>query len=246
MTHVDYMERKRLAAQGQLPTPTVAKHPRKLKIVARKKKASLPPKVVAMPSKSSKNHIGITSRQSRPGVAASTRSNAKRKPHNPGSAVKIETREREEQALALRKQGYTYPEIGQQLGISTATAFQSVMRVLAAYEDDIKEQVPRVRQLELERLDDMLTKLQPKINMGDDRAVNTALNLMARRAKFMGLDAPTEVHSTGEIQLVPDTDLDNEIRQLNASLGMIAEGMNPVRVVDVVPELEEATVEVDR
>ena len=45
---------------------------------------------------------------------------------------------------------------------------------------------------------------------------------------------------------MPDADLDNEIRQLNASLGMIAEGMNPVRVVDVVPELEAATVEVDR
>jgi DNA-binding CsgD family transcriptional regulator len=199
-----------------------------------------------MPPKSGKNHIGITSRQARPGIAASTRSNAKVKPHNPGSAVKIETREREEQALALRKKGMNYPDIGRKLGVSTSTAFQMIMRVLAAYEDSIKEQVPRVRQLELERLDDMLTKLQPKIDSGDDRAVNTALNLMARRAKFMGLDAPTEVHSTGEIQLVPDADLDNEIRQLNASLGMIAEGMNPVRIVDVVPELEEATVEVDR
>ena len=246
MNHVDYMERKRLAAQGQPSSPTTAKRPRKLKIVARKKKASLPPKVVAMPSKSSKK-LGVipkAGRQSRPGLAASARPG--RKLGNPGSAVKIETRENEVQALELRKKGHSYPAIAAQLGCSTATAFQMVMRVLAAYEDDIKEQIPRVRQLELERLDGMLTKLQPKIDMGDDRAVNTALNLMARRAKFMGLDAPTEVHSTGEIQLVPDADLDNEIRQLNASLGMIAEGMNPVRIVDVVPELEAATAEVER
>jgi hypothetical protein len=132
-------------------------------------------------------------------------------------------------------------------GMGEATAFQSVMRVLAAYEDDIKEQVPRVRQLELERLDSWLTKLQPKIDNGDDRAINTGLNLMGRRAKLMpGLEVPTEVHQTGEIQLVPDADLDAEIRQLNASLGLIAEGVHPARVVDVVPELEQATVEVER
>jgi hypothetical protein len=244
MNHVDYMARKRLAAQGQPPTPTVAKRPRKLKIVARKKKASLPPKVVAAPVPIDKKAKAVKS--PRTNVAASTRPNATGKPHNPGHPQMIAARAHEEQALELRKKGFSYPEIGRQLGVSQAGAFQMVMRVLAAYEDDIKEQVPRVRQLELERLDDMLTKLQPKINMGDDRAVNTALNLMARRAKFMGLDAPTEVHSTGEIQLVPDTDLDNEIRQLNASLGMIAEGMNPVRIVDVIPELEAATAGVEQ
>ena len=246
MNHVDYMERKRQAAQGQ-PSPTAAKRPRKLKIVASKKKASLPPKVVAMPVPATKK-VGVipkAGRQSTPGIAASARPG--RKLGNPGSAVKIETREREEQALELRKKGHSYPEIGRQLGISTATAFQMVMRILAAYEDDIKENVPSVRRLELDRLDNWLTKLQPKIDNGDDRAINTGLNLMGRRAKLLpGLEVPTEVHSTGEIQLVPDMDLDAEIRQLNASLGLIAEGVRPVRVVDVVPELEQATAEVER
>jgi len=133
---------------------------------------------------------------------------------NPGSKRHLQAREHEEKALELRKKGWSYNEIGAQLGISRVAAFQSVMRVLAAYEDDIKEQVPRVRQLELQRLDSMLTKLQPRINQGDDRAINSALKIGERRAKLMGLDAPVEVSHTGEIQLVPDEQLDAEIRQL--------------------------------
>jgi hypothetical protein len=233
MNHVDYMARKQGKPITSGPIPVKAK-------------AIL--KVVAMPAKSNgKNYIAVKSgTRSRPGVTASVRPNAKHKPRNPGHPVRIETRQREEQALALRKQGYTYPEIGKQLGISTATAFQMVMRVLAAYEDGIKELVPRVRQLELERCDTRTKALSKKVAAGDTHAILTDIKVSERRAKLMGLDAPTEVHSTSEIQLVPDADLDAEIRQLNASLGMIAEGMNPVRIVDVVSELEEATVEVER
>jgi DNA-binding CsgD family transcriptional regulator len=120
---------------------------------------------------------------------------------NPGSKRHLQAREHEEKALELRKAGYSYKEIGAQLGISRVAAFQSVMRVLAAYEDDIKEQVPRVRQLELQRLDSMLTKLQPRINQGDDRAINSALKIGERRAKLMGLDAPLEIDHSGTIEV---------------------------------------------
>jgi hypothetical protein len=160
---------------------------------------------------------------------------------NPGSKRHLQAREHEEKALELRKKGWSYNEIGAQLGISRVAAFQSVMRVLAAYEDDIKEQVPRVRQLELQRLDSMLTKLQPRINQGDDRAINSALKIGERRAKLMGLDAPVEVSHTGEIQLVPDEQLDAEIRQLASMLGVVtAPAAEPEPIGKTDPEKSES------
>jgi len=141
---------------------------------------------------------------------------------NPGSPVRIAAREHEMKALQMRREGFSYPEIASKMGITQAGAFQCVMRVLAAFEDDIKELVPSVRQIELQRLDYYLSKLKERINQGNDKAIGSALRIQERRAKLMGLDAPVEISHSGEIQLIPDDQLDTEIHQLATSLGMIS------------------------
>jgi hypothetical protein len=48
-----------------------------------------------------------------------------------------------------------------------------------------------VRELETQRLDAMLFALRTKIKQGDVRAIDTAIRIADRRAKLLGLDAPT-------------------------------------------------------
>jgi len=52
-----------------------------------------------------------------------------------------------------------------------------------------------VRQMELDRLDHYLNRLDPKIEAGDEKAINTALRVGESRRKLLGLDAPTQSES---------------------------------------------------
>jgi hypothetical protein len=93
-------------------------------------------------------------------------------------------------ALELRAQGRTYREIARELGFkSVASAYGAVSRGLAAV---IKEPAEDVRQLELLRLDELLTSQWFKAIGGDDKAVGRVLQIMDRRSRYLGLDiAPT-------------------------------------------------------
>ena len=146
-----------------------------------------------------------------------------KKNFNPGSPVKLQSREHEIKALDLRKKGYSYSDIGKALGISTPSAFNAVMRVLAAYEQDIQERVPQVRQMELLRLDAHEKALSAKCAAGDTKAIMTALQVSARRAKLMGLDAPTQMVHSGEVSAVvkmSDEELERETATLIVALGI--------------------------
>jgi hypothetical protein len=145
---------------------------------------------------------------------------------NPGSKRHLQAREHEEKTLELRKKGWSYNEIGAQLGISRVAAYQCVMRVLAAYESDIKENVPAVRRLELERCDAMTKALAKRVAKGDVRAILADLRVMDHRAKLTGIYAPTRLEHTGadgdpiEMKL-SDAELATEIRQLASVLGWV-------------------------
>ena len=146
---------------------------------------------------------------------------------NPGSKRHLQAREHEEKALELRKKGWSYKEIGHKLGISRVAAYQCVMRVLTAYESDIKENVPAVRRLELERCDAMTKALAKRVAKGDVRAILADLRVMEHRAKLTGIYAPTRLEHTGadgdpiEVKL-SDAELDSEISRLVTMLGVVA------------------------
>jgi hypothetical protein len=146
---------------------------------------------------------------------------------NPGGKQHLQAREREIKALDLRKRGKSYNEIGIELGMTDAAAYQMVMRVLEAYDHDIRENVPCVRQIELKRLDQYIVALQKRINTGDPKAILVALKVSERRAKLMGLDAPLKVAATdtegNTIEKMADGVLDQEIAHLIVTLGVITQ-----------------------
>lgn len=110
-----------------------------------------------------------------------------REPKN--SARRAVAAERRIDALALRKRGATYDEIGKALGITRQSAHALVKTAM----DDLREQASdgaaEVMVLELERLDRMFAGLYPDAANGNVQAVNAVLRIMERRARMLGLDA---------------------------------------------------------
>ena len=94
-------------------------------------------------------------------------------------------------ALELRKLGYTYEEIATALGYrGRSSAYMAVSKALEKLRVESTEEAGKVRVLEMQRLDAYLSTLGTRIQGGDRGAIETALRIMDRRARMLGLDAP--------------------------------------------------------
>ncbi len=98
------------------------------------------------------------------------------------------TAEREVKAFELRKEGWTYRDIGAELGISGPAAFKLVTKVLRRHADLLREDVPTQLEMELARLDAIWRSIWPGVQDGDLQAVDRALKVGVRRARLLGLD----------------------------------------------------------
>lgn len=145
------------------------------------------------------------------------------------------TRDKDSRALDLRRRGLHYAQIAAEMGYrSPSSAHDAVQRALA---DTAREAAEEVRQVEAQRLDDltatltriMLTRhlvvsqgtvaVHPQTGeplTDDDPVIRAVLGLVRvseRRAKLLGLDAPTR-HEVITMDAV-----EAEIRKLEAELG---------------------------
>jgi len=124
---------------------------------------------------------------------------AKRKRVAQGKASKthpsnIEARMKAVQALELRAESKTFREIAQELGYNSPQAAHKA--VTTALADAINEAAVDVRKIELIRLDKMFELHYINAQTGDNFATASALRIMERRARILGLDAPTESKAT--------------------------------------------------
>ena len=117
--------------------------------------------------------------------------------HNPGSALKLAARIREKQACELRLNGLSYKEIGARLKITDMGAYKCIMRCLERELTDIRERIPAMRKIELNRCDKMLKAIAGRVNRGDLKAISIALKIAERRARLAGLDSPVDVKLSG-------------------------------------------------
>ena len=98
--------------------------------------------------------------------------------------------ERSLMALEMRRNGYDYVTIAKVLAVSPNTASKYVRDALLQFVSEIAETTEEVRQLELARLDKMQASLEEKLGQGQLGAINTALRIMERREKLLGLEKP--------------------------------------------------------
>jgi hypothetical protein len=99
-------------------------------------------------------------------------------------------------ALGLRKAGLSYAAIGKEIGVCRQRAYQLVVEAMDAMRAECAEEAEAVRVIELERLDALWVGNYPAAVSGDSSAINSALKIMERRARLLGLDAPTKVAPT--------------------------------------------------
>ena len=132
----------------------------------------------------------------------------------------LETQERRRYVLDARKAGWTYLQIAEgaieRFGVDSLPqgwderyAYKDVARELDKLKNLNNGLSEDVLQLELERLDRMLKAIWPDVTQGEYPAIDRALRIMARRAAFLGLDAPTKQ----EVDLTTDPSLTVIIKQ---------------------------------
>ncbi len=112
------------------------------------------------------------------------------------SERRITAKERQRECLELRKAGLSYQAIADHLGYkSKSTPHDAVMD---AIHEIIREPAEDVLALELMRLDELWLPQWAQARKGDPKAMAACVKLMERRAKYLGLDAPTKVENTGK------------------------------------------------
>jgi hypothetical protein len=118
----------------------------------------------------------------------------------PAKAQYVRGVETELKAMDLRRQGYSYREIGDELGCSHVTARACVIRAFRRAQKASEEMAVEIVSLELERLDEVFKAIYPLALNRDLQAVDRVVAVMKRRASLLGLDKPTktETHVTGE------------------------------------------------
>lgn len=132
-----------------------------------------------------------------------------------GKALKPDLIDKETRVLELRRQGMNYTDIAKAVGYQgPGAAWKACQRALIRTQQEPSD---AVRHLELERLDSFLGFLWTKIERGDSRAIDSALRIMDRRAKYLGIDAPTKAQV--EVTTYDGNSVDAEIERLVELLG---------------------------
>lgn len=137
-------------------------------------------------------------------------------PESKYSQRRLHAVEKQKAALELRKAGATYDSIAQTVGYASRSG--AALAVEAALRKTLQEPADELRVLDIERLNTMLRQVWPFIVAPTVRAVpaghgevtmqvwdeakfhaiNTALTILTRKAKLLGLDAPEKREVTGK------------------------------------------------
>ena len=100
-------------------------------------------------------------------------------------------------AISLRREGQSFAQIGQALGITKQSAHNLVKTALDRLADETREVTAQWRALEADRLDCLQVAAWDKAIEGNLPAIDLVLKIMERRAKLLALDQPIKVtHNT--------------------------------------------------
>lgn len=107
------------------------------------------------------------------------------------------TIEKAKQAVEYRLLGYTYRQIGEEMGIDLTRAYQLVNWAMGQVPS---ESVEELRGMQTARLESMLSSMMDKAIAGDAEAQNQSLRIMDMLNKLHGLLAAQRLEHSGEVQ----------------------------------------------
>lgn len=103
------------------------------------------------------------------------------------------------EVLNLYKSGMSYTDIATKLGQNKSMIAKWIQAELLELRDQTELDAQAIRDVELQRLDRMMQGLWPSATKGKVASVLGVCKLMERRAKLLGLDAPTKTELTGAL-----------------------------------------------
>ena len=111
---------------------------------------------------------------------------------------KLAALEKRKQALQLAIAGVDYQTIADRVGYNSRQAAHAAVK--SALVETLRPPSDELRQMQLTRLDEMIKYLWSQVSKGNYNAVDRIIKIEERRAKLLGLDAPTktDVTSGGE------------------------------------------------
>jgi hypothetical protein len=123
--------------------------------------------------------------------------------------------DKETKVLELRRAGLTWQRISEETGYADATgAYAAYKRVIKRTQ---QQPADELREQEVDRIDRLQLALWPNAMKGSERAILTIVRLMERRAKLLGLDAPTRIQQD-VTTWTGDESIDRAVRDLAALL----------------------------
>lgn len=115
----------------------------------------------------------------------------KNRPPHPGEAERI--LDRRVHVFELRMAGHSYRDIGRMLGIAPSTVCKDIAAETALRTAQKDAAAEDYRALDLERIDVAVQGLMPMARAGEPKSVMALMRTLDRRAKLLGLDAPTKL-----------------------------------------------------
>lgn len=112
----------------------------------------------------------------------------------------IEAIDREQEAVALRRQGLNYHEIAAAMGISVSGAHRCVVRAMEAAREMRDEETKHLVAMELDRLDTLQNVLWGESLSGNLLAMDRVFKIFERRAKLLGLDGAQKVALSADLR----------------------------------------------
>jgi hypothetical protein len=161
----------------------------------------------------------------------------------PHASDDVDLAKRRLRSLELRRKGYSIAQITQELRkdgwfVTTTTVAADVNRELRTLVNEFREEHEFQRQLELDRLDVALKAITPRVELGDDDAIMSMLKIQLRRAKLLGLDAPTR-------REVKTEDVTPTRRSREELLGQMQDVMRRLQERGITPALPSAQIAIE-
>lgn len=145
----------------------------------------------------------------------------------------LEVADRRHEVLRLRRKGWHPSDIAKHMRIDIRLVFSDISDELRKVREATVEYALDLRDLDLQRLDDIWAGLQDGIAAGDPAACAQGIRVLERRAKIFVYDAATKVDlnvgmvTAEEASKMSDDALKDLLLQLSAEAGLKVEVLPP-------------------
>jgi hypothetical protein len=142
-------------------------------------------------------------------------------------------------AMDYRRQGLSFVAIGKKLGVSDKSAASYIRWNLQVLCKLSKVETEAYRNLELSRLDALLTGVFKNALRGDTFSVKECVSIIALRCKILGLEKPVSLVIAGDreapLQMQHQHDIDKNLLEKMHRLAGIDPPPADEKIIDVTP-----------